>query len=426
MIASGAKIEGTELVLGLFVQDVLNRNRSLQAMVATWQAATQRYPQVIALEDPMFNSMTAPGSWRSSDVTPAYIFGGSQKIPWMGKRKLRGQVAQNEANAAYLDVGEARLQLTQTAELAFFEYYLVTRQLELNASNSQTLGEFRDTARRQYEANLVVQQDVLQAEVELADLARRQAELVRMNRVAIARINTLMHLPPDNPIPPPPANLPLTLTPAAVELLRDTAVQRRPDLAAIGARLRADQSSLALANKEFLPDFEVSALHDSFWQPYATQKDLQTQVGLNMNVPIYLEKRRAAVREATFKLNQRQAEYEQRVDDINNDVQAAYERVQEMRQIVDLYENRTLPAARQSVESARADYVSGKGDFLRLVTGERRLIELRDQHQQAVAEFHSRWADLERAVGGAVPAEAPAEEVPAGGKGFDKPASGGR
>jgi len=416
VVAGGAAPEVAELALNLFVQDVLNRNRSLQAMVATWQAATQRYPQAIALDDPMFNSTTAPASWNSSQVTPAYIVGGSQKIPWMGKRKLRGQVAQNEANAAYLDVAEARLQLTQTAELAFFEYYLVNRQLELNASNSQSLLEFRDTARRQYEANLVVQQDILQAEVELADLARRKVELQRMNRVAMARINTLMHLPPDYPIPPPPANLPLASTPAPVLLLRETAVQRRPDLAALGARLRADRASLALANKEFLPDFEVMGQYDSFWQPYATQKDLRTQLGVNMNVPIYLEKRRAAVREAIFKLNQRQAEFEQRIDDINNDVQAAYERVLEMRQIVDLYANRSLPAARQNVESARADYVAGKGDFLRLVSAQRQLIELRERHQQAIAEFHSRWADLERAVAGPVPTEAAAEEVAPGNK----------
>jgi outer membrane protein TolC len=135
-----------------------------------------------------------------------------------------------------------------------------------------------------------------------------------------------------------------------------------------------------------------------------------------MNVPIYLEKRRAAVREAIFKLNQRQAEYEQRIDDINNDAQSAYERVLEMRQVVDLYANRTLPAARQNVESARADYVADKGDFPRLVSAQRQLIELRERHQQAIAEFHSRWADLERAVAGPVPTEAEAEEVPAGGR----------
>jgi outer membrane protein TolC len=65
---------------------------------------------------------------------------------------------------------------------------------------------------------------------------------------------------------------------------------------------------LALANKEFFPDFELVGRYDSFWQPVATQGDLRAQAGVNMNVPIYLEKRRAAVREAMFKLNQQRAE----------------------------------------------------------------------------------------------------------------------
>ena len=42
--------------------------------------------------------------------------------------------------------------------------------------------------------------DVLQAELELADLARRQLELARMQKVAIARINTLLRRWPDAPL----------------------------------------------------------------------------------------------------------------------------------------------------------------------------------------------------------------------------------
>jgi outer membrane protein TolC len=329
----------------------------------------------------------------------------------MGKRQLRGNVARSEANAACQDVNDARLQLIQATELSFFEYYLVHRQLELNAANTQRLQEFYDTARRQYEANLVLQQDVLQAEVELADVARRQVELQRMNRIAIARINTLLHRAPDYSLPPPPIILPAAIPLLPAQALRETALQRRPDLAAIGARLEAERAAVALAYKEFYPDFEVMGRYDSFWQP-DSQRDLRTQLGVNMNVPIYLEKRRAAAREAMFKLSQRQAEYEQRIDDINNDVQAAYERVDEMRQIVDLYVNRTLPATSQNVESARADYVAGRADFLRLVAAQRQLIDVREKHQIAIAEYHARLADLERAIGGPLPAVV--EVLPAG------------
>ena len=73
---------------------------------------------------------------------------------------------------------------------------------------------------------------------------------------------------------------------------------------------------------------------------------------------------------------------------------------------VDLNVTRTLSATNQNVEPGRADYVAGRGDFLRLVTAQRQLIDVRENHQVAIAEYHARLADLEHAIGGAVPVEA--------------------
>ena len=94
--------------------EVLRRNPSLEAAQAAWNAAAERYPQVVALEDPLFQSMLAPGSFRSSSsVQASYFVGIAQKVPWAGKRALRGQIAQAEANAASLDSQDVRLRLTE-------------------------------------------------------------------------------------------------------------------------------------------------------------------------------------------------------------------------------------------------------------------------------------------------------------------------
>lgn len=400
--------------LATYVYEVLSRNRSLHAAIAAWRAAAEKYPQAVALDDPMFLAMTAPASLSGSNVAPAYILGASQKIPWHGKRSLRGQVAQAEASAASLDIADVRLQLTQAAHLAFFDYYLVHRQLELTGANVRRLEEFRDAARRQYEAGLVVQQDLLQAEVELSEAERRRIELQRMLRTATARLNTLVHQSPDCPVPPPPAELSIDHEPAPPEVLRQVALQQRPDLAAMGAKVQADTAAVALAYKEFYPDFEVMGRYDRFWQPTNTQGDLQGQIGVNMNVPIYLEKRRAAAREAMYKLRQQRAEYEQRMDDVNQEVEAAYAQVVEMRAIMDLYARRTLPAAKQNVASAQNDYIAGKGDFLRLITAQRQSLMLQEKHQEAIAGYLSRLADLERVVGGPLPMEMRSEPIAPG------------
>ena len=226
----------SELSLQQLTDIVVQRNSSLEAMTLAWRAAQQRYPQAIALDDPTFMAMAAPASFSSSTTQSAYVLGGSQKLPWFGKREARGAAAQADANAMFHDVRDARLQLEQSTRMAFYEYYLVTRELELNSANLELTRDFRETAQSKYENNQVTQQDVLQADLESATTERRMLELNRMFRIATARINTLLRRNPDELLPAPPNELTeMARLPDAL-LLRQMAVSQRPDLAAIGSR----------------------------------------------------------------------------------------------------------------------------------------------------------------------------------------------
>lgn len=404
-----------ELRLGQLQGEVLARNQTLAAMRAAWLSAQERYPQARALDDPVFTSMVAPASLNSGIAgipgnSAGYIVGGAQKLPWFGKRDLRGRAALDDSRAARWDAEDARLSIIEATGMAYYDYYLVRQDLALNAQNTAKLREYHDIAARKYEATLAPRQDMLQAEVELAELARRQIELERLRRIAIARINTLMHRPPDAFLPPPPARLdapPLLLSAAE---LRSSALMRRPDLAALSAKLRAEQARVRLAQKEFLPDVEVFGRYDNFW----SQPSLRGQVGLNMNVPLYRDKRYAAVREAQLRLSQRRAEYQQRIDDINREVQTAYERFDEAQQTVVLYMRQILPAAEKNVDSAFAAYETSGGDFLRLVAAQRQLITLQERYQESIADYHRRRIELERAVGQPLSTVPPAEEIPPG------------
>jgi outer membrane protein TolC len=135
-------------------------------------------------------------------------------------------------------------------------------------------------------------------------------------------------------------------------------------------------------------------------------------VGINVNVPIYRRKLNAAVSEAQFKLAQRQAEYRQKVADVQFDVESAYAQVAESRQAIQIYRAKLLPAAENTVNTARTNYDVGKTNFLNLLTAQQQLLMQREQYQQALATYNSRLADLERAVGGPLPTMAPPERVP--------------
>lgn len=386
-----------ELPLDAYVAQVLARNPTLAQMTAAWQAASARYPQVTSLEDPMFGAIIGPASIGSKDVNFAYRLEASQKLPFCGKLPLKGQTALAEAAAAGNEVSDTRLQLVESAKTAFYDYYLVHRALTVNQENLQLLRELRSTAEERYKANQSPQQDILQADVEIGRQRERTLALERMRKVTLARLNTLMHLPPDSPLPLPPKSLDLAGTLPAVAVLRSQALAQRPDLQAMANRIEAERAALGLAYREYYPDFEVMAAYDAFWQP--EEKDLRTMVGVRLNLPVQLPRREGAVAEAHARLMQRIAELSSRTDQVNLQVQEAYEQVQESEQAVRLYNETILPSAVENVKAARQAYVTSRIPFLSLIEAQRQLVELRDRYYEATAEYHRRRATLERVTG---------------------------
>ena len=385
-----------ELPLDLLVVAVQARNPSLHAAQAAWSAAAERYPQAVALDDPMFQSMFAPASFSSSSpVQSSYYLGMAQRVPWHGKRDLRGQMAQWEANAMSWDTQEVMLRLASTTRMAFFDYYLVHRELELNTKNVDVMQDFRSTAKSKYEANQVSQQDLSSADLELAKLQQQRLELEQSEQTTIARINTLLHRRPNHPLPQPPQSLSVeTPLPEAV-VLRELAHEHRPELSALAARIQSEQNAVALACKEYYPDFEFMARYDAFW----TDTQQRPQVGMNMNVPLNRTRRAAAVREAQFRVSKLIAEYSQQQDSVNEEVQIASVRVQANQKTASLFEDRILPAADANLDAARAAYIAGSIDFLRLMDARRQFIEQQIGYQRTLTEYHRSRSDLERALG---------------------------
>ena len=379
------------LSLEQLIAEVQARNPSVHAAIEAWRAAAERNPQVVSLEDPMFGFMKG--------LNMGYMVEASQKVPWPGKRQLRGAAADAEANAACHEIRDTKRQLAQAASMAYFDYYQATRELEINAESERLLAAFKELAAKQYEVGKATQQDIFQAEVERVALQTRTAELRRSKVIAAARINTLLHQSPDCPLPPPPEQLAMPAELPAAEVLRAIAVQQRPDLAAQGARIQAEEANLGLAAKEYYPDMEFVYRHDEFMN----EPGMYNQVGMNVNVPLYQAKRHAAVREAQARICQQRAEYQRRIDEVAFEVQSAAQRVHEAREVLDLYEARILPTVKASIESARENYIAGKLDFLRLIEAQRQLRSQQERHYQVQAELHRQMAELERAVGSSVP-----------------------
>lgn len=387
-----------ELTLATLEKAILERNPTLEQMRSAAEAAQMRYPQVISLDDPMFGVTMAPASTWSPHADIAMRGEITQRLPFPGKRALRGQMALAEAAAAGRDVDDVRLQLLESGRSAYADYFLVEKALEVNAENTKLMKEFRSNAETRYRNGQAPQQDILQADVELARQQERGIALQRARKVAQAKLNTLMHQKPDEQLPPPAGLQEESSLPEAT-VLREQALANRPDLKALSDRLAADEAALALTEREYKPDVELLAAYDSFWQG-SDSRPLQWQIGAKINLPVRRDRRHAAVAEARAKINQRRAELVKASDQVLLQVTEAFEQYQESIKIVDLYEKTVLPTALANVKEAQVSYTNGKIPFLSLVEAQRNRVMLRDRLYEAQADTVRRRGTLERVVGG--------------------------
>jgi outer membrane protein TolC len=402
--------DAAELPLERLIEQVLARNPTIAQMTAAYQAAQARYPQVISLDDPMLDWGVGPATIGADEVNFAYRVQISQRYPWPGKRALRGESALALASAAGHDIDDVRLQLVESIRTAFYDYYLVARTLQVNDEADRLLKEFHKSALDRFSNNLAPEQDFRQAEVEIGRTRERRLTLERMRRVALARINTLLHLPTGSPLPRPPQKLaPPEALPELGEL-QSRAVAARPDLKALADRIAAEEAALTLAWKEYYPDVQPFFM----WDRFMGNRDVEMapQIGMQLNLPVRKERRAAALAEASARIAERQAELARLIDQVNFEVEEAYQQVLESEKTVKLYDETILKAADQNVEAARIAYTTGKTPFLSLIDAERKLVELRDRYYEASADVYRRRATLERVTGGSLKSRGAAWPTP--------------
>ncbi len=384
----------SSLISSRLVEAVLARNPDIPAMKAAWTAAKARITTAESFDDPMLSYSVAPQTIGVPGVDFGQKLAFSQRLPWPGKRDLRGDVARFEADAAFEGIEQARLKLTEVTQAAYADWYFVHAALRVNNVNRSLLQEFQNIAEIKYAVGRASRQDALRAEVEVTLLEHRDIVLERRRRDVLAQLNTLLQRLPDLPLPLP-AELPETLSLPEVEQLRAFALEHHPALRVVTARLRASRQRERLVERDLYPDITLNAGYNTLWN----QDEKRLTVGAAINIPLH-GRRNAAKDEARAMIMYLDAEQQATISQVLGEVQRAYDRVRESAHIITLYRERLLPLAEENLQAAQSDYESGSGNFLDLISVEKNLMQTRLQLEQARTDYHRHLAALEHTVGG--------------------------
>jgi hypothetical protein len=174
----------------------------------------------------------------------------------IGKLKLRGEIAQKQADTTGRLYEATRLNVINELKMAYFELYRAEKSIDTVEKNRELLTQLAEIARARYEVGSGLQQDVFKAQLETTMLEERLTMFQQKRDSMKARINQLRHEPPDAPLGSVGEIQPSELR-YSLEQLYATAEEANPILGSRRTMVDRDARKLDLAKKQYLPDFSL-------------------------------------------------------------------------------------------------------------------------------------------------------------------------
>ncbi|MBI3248681.1 MAG: TolC family protein [Deltaproteobacteria bacterium] len=374
-------------------------NATIRAARARVLVAQERPAQVSALDDPMFTyeGFNIPENFDLTR-TDNNILKLSQKLPFPGKRRLRGEIATHEAAIASEEMRRVEAMTRAEVKKTYYDLWQVHQNLLVYSREKELAAQFATIAEKKYAVGQVSQPDVLRAQVELTRLINRvTTQSLKLGEVR-AMLNGLLSRPPEALLGVP-HDAPKPVVRQTLAELTELTLSSRPEIAANAAAIARDTTTLALSRKAYFPDFEVYV--ERFFN--AGRRD-GVGVVFSATIPLaYREKYDAGVAEASARLSASKADLRAAQDTSLAEVKSALVRAQTAVELINLFTQTHIPQAEQALASARIGYQTGKVDFLSLLDSLRVVEQVHLEHIAAATDFEKAYADLERAVGEPLP-----------------------
>jgi len=393
---------GEPTILADLLTEAERNNPQVQAVRHGWQSAKQVPTQVAPLPDPQVvlqqmnvGSPRPFAGYTNSDF--AYIgVGFSQDLPYPGKLRLRGEIAQKDADVTQQKYESVRRAVLAAVKMAYFQLgYLAKRQKILD-EDAQLLQQVEQAAESRYRNGLGNQQDVLQAQLERTKLLREiNRNQLEQGKTQAELKNLLNRSQSSTDIET--AELSESTPAYTFEQLLAEAKAGNPDLAGMQKIVGRQGLQIDLAKKDFYPDFNVQGM----WQrtdPSQFRAYYQFTVG--MRIPIYRSRRqRPELAQAESDRDRAKSEYEVQSQQTAFQLRQQYVTAEKSAELLKIYREGLIPQARAELQAGMAAYQSNRQDFQALLASFIDVLKLDEEYWQTLSEHETALAQMEELTG---------------------------
>jgi outer membrane protein len=309
-------------------------------------------------------------------------------------RTARARIAQQEADQ---QTETAAQQLRFTVIRSFYGLLLAQARLEVSDEAVKTAEADVKRARDIFESGLVVQSDLLAAEVQLSEFRQQQIQAKGDLITALAALNTAMGLPVDSPQQPLGQLVERAFPTQTVETLLEQALQERPDYQRAVLSARASEIRSRGARGEWLPRVDAFVTADASGR-YVAGGSGDYAAGASVTFNVFDAGRKARIDQSRAAEAIAIAEQEQLANQIRFEVMRAYQQYVSARERMAVVAQITAQAT-ETLRMVQDRYHAGLTTITELLRAQTALVRARSDVLAARYDQYVGYANVLLAAG---------------------------
>jgi len=390
-----------------YVRLLFEKHPDLKGLDAALEAANQVPDYAYSLENPLVgigvtNATLNSEPFRNSPMTQKRIFA-SQRFPAFGKRALRKKVAEDDIVIAEWQIRQKQLDLLKEAWIDFVKLDYLRDVEKIVLKNITILRVFVQVALAKYDVGKGLQQNVLQAQVELTNMQTILVEVREKMDIIKDALAVMALLPLGTDVTQIKAPAPRILEDKVDELL-EQAVSTRPLFKELQTEIERAKHNVELAKRDLLFDYTIGVAYGQRDDGVrAGDRSDMVSASITLSIPAWQKVRQkkkiseniSLADKAERKFDSAKLKVRDRMADLRDKERKKVE-------LLVLYNQGLLLQASQTVDSALASYEVDKVDFLTLVTNQISLFNFEIKRDRFDFELKSTRIRLLRELGDAL------------------------
>ncbi len=391
----------TRLDLNQLITIAFKENPRLRRARLQWQATIERYPQVTALDDPIFQVGHFIESVETRVGPQERQYSIVQKFPFPGKLAAKGAIVSKAVAIAKVKLErESRAVITDLKD-AYYELLYSEQAIELTKQNQDIVAHLARIATTDYAVDGTTLNDVFKAESQEAQLAYDLVLLNEFRDTQRTRINATLNRPPESPLGKP-AQMPYQTISQSIEDFYRLGSAAQENLKIAQLKIDIGEKEIALAKLKSRPNFQLGMSYVEVGEALINTRESGRdayKLNFGLTLPLWFEKNRARLQEAELERKAAVFHKEALEKQLFTQIKMAYFKLKNAERLVQLYQHSLIPQAQQSIEIAETWYKEKQGSFTGLLEAQSVWLNFNLALQRALTNVQQSVAKLEKLTG---------------------------